>query len=311
MAAAQGKVIITCAVTGSIHTPSMSPHLPVTPAEVARAAIGAAQAGAAIVHLHARNPKDGSPSQDPALFHEFLPQIAVASDVVINLTTGGAATMTTEERLQPALQLKPEVASLNMGSMNFGLYEMLGRYQDFKYDWERPYLAGSDDRIFKNTFKDIAYILQSCSENGTRFEIECYDIGHLYTAAHFVDRKLIKPPMLIQSVFGIRGGIGPHPEDVMHMKRTADRLFGDQYYWSVLGAGRNQMFIAAMSAVMGGNVRVGLEDSLWLGRGQLAKSNAEQVAKAKRIVEEVGLQVATPNEAREMLKLKGARNVNF
>jgi len=311
MAAAQGKVIITCAVTGSIHTPSMSPHLPVTPAEIARGAIGAAQAGASIVHLHARNPKDGSPSQDPALFHEFLPQIAVAADVVINLTTGGAATMTTEERLQPALQLKPEVASLNMGSMNFGLYEMLGRYKEFKYDWEKPYLAGSDDRIFKNTFKDIAYILQSCSENGTRFEIECYDIGHLYTAAHFVDRGLIKPPMLIQSVFGIRGGIGPHPEDVMHMKRTADRLFGDAYYWSVLGAGRNQMFIAAMSAVMGGNVRVGLEDSLWLGRGQLAKSNAEQVAKAKRMLEELGLSVATANDAREMLKLKGGRNVAF
>jgi uncharacterized protein (DUF849 family) len=311
MAAAQGKVIITCAATGSIHTPSMSPYLPVTPAEIAKAAVGAAQAGAAIVHLHARNPKDGSPSQDPTLFHEFLPQIAVASDVVINLTTGGAATMTTEERLQPALQLKPEVASLNMGSMNFGLYEMLGRYKDFRYDWEKPYLAGSDDRIFKNTFKDIAYILQSCSENGTRFEIECYDIGHLYTAAHFVDRGLIKPPMLIQSVFGIRGGIGPHPEDVLHMKRTADRLFGDAYYWSVLGAGRNQMFIAAMSAVMGGNVRVGLEDSLWLGRGQLAKSNAEQVAKAKRMLEELGLAVASPNEAREMLKLKGARNVAF
>jgi len=311
MAAAQGKVIITCAVTGSIHTPSMSPHLPVTPAEVARGAIGAAQAGAAIVHLHARNPKDGSPSQDPALFHEFLPQIAVAADVVINLTTGGAATMTTEERLQPALQLKPEVASLNMGSMNFGLYEMLGRYKEFKYDWEKPYLAGSDDRIFKNTFKDIAYILQSCSENGTRFEIECYDIGHLYTAAHFVDRGLIKPPFLIQSVFGIRGGIGGHPEDVIHMKRTADRLFGDAYYWSVLGAGRNQMFIAAMSAVMGGNVRVGLEDSLWLGRGQLAKSNAEQVAKAKRMLEELGLSVATANDAREMLKLKGGRNVAF
>ena len=311
MAAAQGKVIITCAVTGSIHTPTMSPHLPVTPAEIAKAAIGAAQAGAAIVHLHARNPKDGSPSQDPALFHEFLPQIAVASDVVINLTTGGAATMTVEERLQPALQLKPEVASLNMGSMNFGLYEMLGRYKDFRYDWEKPYLAGSDERIFKNTFRDIAHILTSCSENDTRFEIECYDIGHLYTAAHFLDRKLVKPPLLIQSVFGIRGGIGPHPEDVMHMKRTADRLFGDQYYWSVLGAGRNQMFIAAMSAVMGGNVRVGLEDSLWLGRGQLAKTNAEQVAKARRIIEEVGLQVATPDDARQMLKLKGARNVAF
>jgi uncharacterized protein (DUF849 family) len=311
MAAAQGKVIITCAVTGSIHTPSMSPHLPVTPAEVARAAIGAAQAGAAIVHLHAREPKDGRPSQDPALFHEFLPQIAVASDVVINLTTGGAATMTVEERLQPALQLKPEVASLNMGSMNFGLYEMLGRYKEFKHDWEKPYLAGSDERIFKNTFKDIAYILQSCADNDTRFEIECYDIGHLYTAAHFLERRLLKPPLFIQSVFGIRGGIGPHPEDVLHMKRTADRLFGDAYYWSVLGAGRNQMFVAAMSAVMGGNVRVGLEDSLWLGRGQLAKSNAEQVTKARRILEELGFQIATPNDARDMLKLKGGRNVGF
>jgi uncharacterized protein (DUF849 family) len=311
MAAAQGKVIITCAVTGSIHTPSMSPHLPVTPAEIARGAIGAAQAGAAIVHLHARNPKDGSPSQDPALFHEFLPQIAVACDAVINLTTGGAATMTIEDRLQPALQLKPEVASLNMGSMNFGLYEMLGRYKEFKHDWEKPYLAGSDERIFKNTFRDIAYILTSCSENGTRFEIECYDIGHLYTAAHFLERGLLKAPLFIQSVFGIRGGIGAHPEDVAHMKRTADRLFGDQYYWSVLGAGRNQMPVAAQAAVMGGNVRVGLEDSLWLGRGQLAKSNAEQVAKARRMLEELGLAVATPNDARAMLKLKGARQVNF
>src|SRR3990170_5624010 len=311
MSAPQGKVISTCAITGSIHTPTMSPHLPITPDEIAAGAIGAAQAGAAIVHLHARNPKDGSPSQDPDLFHEFLPQIAVASDVVINLTTGGAATMTVEERLQPALQLKPEVASLNMGSMNFGLYEMLARYKEFKHDWEKPYLAGSDERIFKNTFRDIAYILQSCSENGTRFEIECYDIGHLYTAAHFLERGLIKPPLFIQSVFGIRGGIGAHAEDVMHMKRTADRLFGDAYLWSVLGAGRNQMFVAAMSAVMGGNVRVGLEDSLWLGRGTLAKTNAEQVAKARRILEEVGLQGATPSEAREMLKLKGARNVGF
>jgi uncharacterized protein (DUF849 family) len=311
MAAAQGKVIITCAVTGSIHTPSMSPHLPVTPAEIAREAIGAAQAGAAIVHLHARNPKDGSPSQDPALFHEFLPQIAVACDTVLNLTTGGAATMTIEERLQPALQLKPEVASLNMGSMNFGLYEMLARFKEFKHDWEKPYLEGSDERIFKNTFRDIAYILQSCSENGTRFEVECYDIGHLYTAAHFMDRGLLKPPFFVQSVFGIRGGIGAHPEDVLHMKRTADRLFGDQYYWSVLGAGRNQMAVAAQAAVMGGNVRVGLEDSLWLGRGTLAKSNAEQVTKARRMLEQLGLSVATANEAREMLKLKGARNVNF
>jgi uncharacterized protein (DUF849 family) len=289
----------------------MSPYLPITPEEIAAGATGAAQAGAAIVHLHARDPKDGRPSQDPELFRQFLPKIKAACDVVVNLTTGGAPTMSTEERLQPALRLKPEVASLNMGSMNFGLYEMLGRYKEFKYDWEKPYLAGSDDRIFKNTFKDIAYILQSCADNDTRFEIECYDIGHLYTAAHFLDRRLVKPPLLIQSVFGIRGGIGPHPEDVMHMKRTADRLFGDAYYWSVLGAGRNQMFIAAMSAVMGGNVRVGLEDSLWLGRGQLAQSNAEQVAKARRILEELGFSVASPDEARAMLKLKGGRNVAF
>ena len=311
MAAAQGKVIITCAVTGAIHTPSMSPYLPITPDEIAEAAIGAAKAGAAIVHLHARNSKDGSPTQDPAVFKQFLPKIRSASDVVINLTTGGSPAMTVDERLRPAAELKPEVASLNMGSMNFGLYEMIGRTKEFKYDWEKPYLAGSDERIFKNTFRDIARILETCRDNDTRFEIECYDIGHLYTAAHFLDRRLIKPPLFIQSVFGIRGGIGPHPEDVLHMKRTADRLFGDAYHWSVLGAGRNQMFIAALSAVMGGNVRVGLEDSLWLGRGQLAKSNAEQVAKARRILEELGLAVATPDEAREMLKLKGGRNVAF
>src|SRR5438874_12638299 len=311
MAAAQGKVIITCAVTGSIHTPTMSPYLPITPEEIADAAIAAAEAGAAIVHLHARDPKDGRPTQDPELFKKFAVKIKGASDVVINFTTGGAPTMSIEERLQPTLKLKPEVASLNMGSMNFGLYEMLGRYKEFKYDWEKPYLAGSDDRIFKNTFKDIAYILESFAEHATRFEIECYDIGHLYTCAHFLERRLIKPPLFIQSVFGIRGGIGPHPEDVLHMKRTADRLFGDAYYWSVLGAGRNQMFIAAMSAVMGGNVRVGLEDSLWLGRGQLAKSNAEQVSKARRILEELGFAVASPGDAREMLKLKGGRSVNF
>ena len=305
------KVIITCAVTGAIHTPSMSPHLPVTPEEIADAAIGAAEAGAAIVHLHARNPKDGKPTQDPKMFLKFLPTIAAQSNVVINLTTGGAPTMGVEERLQPALQLKPEVASLNMGSMNFGLYEMLNRFKDFKYDWEKPYLETSDDRIFKNTFKDIAHILESCGNNNTRFEIECYDIGHLYTAAHFLDRGLIKPPLVIQSVFGIRGGIGPHPEDVMHMKRTADRLFGDQYLWSVLGGGRSQMYVAVQSAVMGGNVRVGLEDSLWGGKGKLAKSNAEQVSKIRRILEELGLEVATPDEARAMLKLKGQEKVGF
>jgi uncharacterized protein (DUF849 family) len=309
--AEQRKVIITCAVTGAIHTPTMSPHLPVTPEEIAQGAIGAAKAGAAIVHLHAREPKDGRPTQDPEMFKRFLPAIKAACDVVVNLTTGGAPTMTVEERLQPALKLKPEVASLNMGSMNFGLYEMIPRYKDWKHDWELPYLQGSDERIFKNTFKDIAYILQSCSGNDTRFEIECYDIGHLYTAAHFLDRGLVKPPLFIQSVFGIRGGIGPHPEDVLHMKRTADRLFGDQYQWSVLGAGRNQMYIATQSAVMGGNVRVGLEDSLWIGKGQLAKSNADQVSKIRRILEELGLEIATPDDARRILKLKGRNNVNF
>jgi uncharacterized protein (DUF849 family) len=308
---ANRKVIITCAVTGAIHTPTMSPYLPIAPEEIAEGAIGAAQAGAAIVHLHARDPKDGRPTQDPKMFLQFLRKIKPATDVVVNLTTGGAPTMSIEERLQPALQLKPEIASLNMGSMNFGLYEMLGRYKEFKFDWEKPYLAGSDERIFRNTFKDIAYILESCSSNNTCFEIECYDIGHLYTAAHFLDRGLVRPPLLIQSVFGIRGGIGPHPEDVMHMKRTADRLFGDQYQWSVLGAGRNQMFVATQSAVMGGNVRVGLEDSLWIGKGQLAKSNAEQVAKIRRILEELGLEIATPDDARRILKLKGRNNVNF
>src|SRR5260221_2475518 len=294
MAAAQGKVIITCAVTGSIHTPTMSPYLPITPDEIADAAIAAAQPGAAIVHLHAREPKHGRPTQDPELFRQFAPKIKAACDVVLNFTTGGAPTMSIEERLQPALKLKPEVASLNMGSMNFGLYEMLGRYKEFEHDWEKPYLAQSDDRIFKNTFKDIAYILQSCRDNDTRFEIECYDIGHLYTAAHFLERKLLKPPLFIQSVFGIRGGIGPHPEDVMHMKRTADRLFGDAYYWSVLGAGRNQMCIAAMSAAMGGNGRVALQDSLWLRRGQLAHANAAQGEKARRILERLRLPIPPP-----------------
>ena len=307
----QRKVIITCAVTGAIHTPSMSPYLPISPEEIAEGAIGAAKAGAAVVHLHARERKDGRPTQDPKMFLEFLPTIKAASDVVVNITTGGAPTMAIEERLQPALKLKPEVASLNMGSMNFGLYEMIPRVKEWKYEWEKPYLATSDDRIFKNTFKDIAYILQSCSENNTRFEIECYDIGHLYTAAHFLDRGLVKPPLFIQSVFGIRGGIGPHPEDVLHMKRTADRLFGDDYLWSVLGGGRNQMYIATQSAVMGGNVRVGLEDSLWIGKGSLAKSNADQVAKIRRILEELGLEIASPDDARAMLKLKGKNSVNF
>ena len=305
------KVIITCAVTGSIHTPSMSPHLPVTAAEIAQAAIGAAEAGAAIIHLHARDPSTGEPAQMLELFQPFLGLIKQRADCVLNITTGGAATMTIEQRLAPATHFKPEVASLNMGSMNFGLYPMLDRFTDFKHDWERPYLEGSRSRIFRNTFDDIETILRRCGDNGTRFEIECYDIGHLYTCAHFVERGLIKPPFFIQSVFGILGGIGPHPEDVMHMKRTADRLFGDDYRWSVLGAGRHQMPIAMLSVLAGGNVRVGLEDSLWAGKGRLATSNAEQVESARKMIEGLGMEVATAAEARQILDLKGGDKVGF
>lgn len=309
--AAKNKVIITCAVTGAIHTPSMSPYLPVTAEEIADAAIGAAEAGAAIVHLHARNPKTGQPDQSPDAFLPFLRVIKQRSDCVINLTTGGSPTMLVQERVGPAQHFAPEVASLNMGSMNFGLYPMLGRFKDFKHDWEKPYLEGSHDRIFRNTFADIEFILKTCAENGTRFEIECYDIGHLYTLAHFVERGLVKPPFFVQSVFGILGGIGPHPEDVAHMKRTADRLFGKDYHWSVLGAGRHQLQIAAMAAAMGGNVRVGLEDSLWLKAGTLAQSNAEQVKAARQIIEGLGLEIATAEEARGILQLKGPDKVNF
>jgi uncharacterized protein (DUF849 family) len=305
------KVIITCAVTGAIHTPSMSPHLPVTPDEIAEAAIGAAEAGAAIVHLHARDPVSGKPDQSPEAFGPFLQVIKQRSGCIINITTGGAPTMLVEERVRPAAHFKPEVASLNMGSMNFGLYPMLNRFQDFKHDWERPYLEGSRDRIFRNTFADIEYILTTCAENGTRFEIECYDIGHLYTLAHFVERGLIKPPLFVQSVFGLLGGIGPHPEDVAHMKRTADRLFGSDYQWSVLGAGRHQLAIAAQAVAMGGNMRVGLEDSLWIGPGKLAESNAQQVRAARQIIEGLGLEVATPDDARAMLTLKGGDRVGF
>jgi uncharacterized protein (DUF849 family) len=289
----------------------MSPHLPITAEEIADAAIEAAEAGAAIVHLHARNPETGAPDQSPARFEPFLRVIRQRSDCVVNITTGGAPTMLVDERINPVVAFKPEVASLNMGSMNFGLYPMLERFKDFRHDWERPYLEGSKDRIFRNTFADIERILVTCADQGTRFEIECYDIGHLYTLAHFVDRGLVKAPFFVQSVFGILGGIGGHPEDVMHMKRTADRLFGDDYEWSVLGAGRNQMRIAAMSAGMGGHVRVGLEDSLWIGPGRLARSNAEQVAQARALIEGLGLEVATPADAREILKLKGGDKVAF
>lgn len=305
------KAIITCAVTGSIHTPSMSPHLPVTADEIAAAAIGAAEAGAAIIHLHARDHADGRPNQTPEAFMRFLPRIKQQSDCVINLTTGGAPSMTVEERVAPAATLAPEVASLNMGSMNFGLYPMLGRFTDLKHDWERQHLERSRDLVFKNTFADIEYVLTSCAENGTRFEFECYDISHLYNLAHFLDRGLVKPPLFVQSVFGLLGGIGGHSEDVLHMKRTADRLFGDQFRWSVLGAGRNQMPIAAQAAAMGANVRVGLEDSLWLGPGKLATSNAAQVANVRQILEGLGLQIASPAEAREMLELKGGDQVGF
>jgi uncharacterized protein (DUF849 family) len=305
------KVIITCAVTGSIHTPSMSPHLPVTAEEIADAAVGAAEAGAAIVHLHARNPIDGRPDQSPEAFAPILKSIKQRTGAVLNITTGGAATMTIEERVRPAATFKPEVASLNMGTMNFGLYPMLARFKDFKHDWERPYLESSRERFFKNTFADIEYILNTCAANDTRFEIECYDIGHLYTLAHFADRGIVKPPFFVQSVFGILGGIGPHTEDVVHMKRTADRLFGADYRWSVLGAGRNQMPIAATAAAMGGNVRVGLEDSLWLGKGKMAESNAAQVQHVRAIIEGIGLEIATPDEAREILKLKGGNRVAF
>jgi len=289
----------------------MSPHLPVTPQEIIASAVDAAEAGAALVHLHARDAKTGKPDQSPEAFEPFLKVIKQRSDAIINITTGGAPSMGVEERLRPCVHFRPEVASLNMGSMNFGLYPMLQRFDKFEYDWERPYLEGSKDRVFKNTFQDIENILTACSSHGTRFEIECYDIGHLYTLAHFIDRGLIKPPFFVQSVFGLLGGIGLHFEDVVHMKRTADRLFGADYHWSVLGAGRHQLSIAAMAVTMGGNLRVGLEDSLWSGPGRLAESNADQVRAARQIVEGLGLEIATPSDAREMLHLKGADQVGF
>jgi len=307
----QGKVIISCAVTGAIHTPSMSPHLPVTPEEIAESSIAAAKAGAAIIHLHARDPVTGRPDQRPEAFRPFLSLIRQGCDAVVNLTTGGSPYMSVQERIQPALVLEPEVASMNMGSMNFGLYPMLNRFKSFKHDWEQAYLEGSKELIFRNTFKDIETALQQLSTSGTRFEFECYDTAHLYNLAHFIERSLVKPPFFVQTVFGILGGIGAHPDDVMHMKRTADRLFGADYRWSVLGAGRNQMPVAAMAAAMGGNVRVGLEDSLWIGRGKLASSNAEQVLKVREILEGLGLEIATPAEARKILALKGLDRVKF
>ena len=305
------KVIITCAVTGAIHTPSMSKYLPVSPNEIADAAILAAGAGASILHLHARDPSNGKPTQDPAVFEEILPKIKKETDAVINITTGGSPHMTVEERMMPASVFKPELASLNMGSMNFGLYPMLDRFSEFEHTWERDNLEKSRDLVFKNTFQDIETILKIGKSNETRFEFECYDISHLYNLKHFVDRNLISPPFFIQSVFGLLGGIGAHPEDLMHMKRTADRLFGSDYQWSILGAGKNQMTLASMGAAQGANVRVGLEDSLWIEPGKLAQSSKDQVTKVRNILEGFSLDIATPNQVRDILKLKGSRHVAF
>jgi uncharacterized protein (DUF849 family) len=305
------KVIITCAPTGAIHTPTMSPYLPVSPAEIAAASVDAYEAGAAIIHLHARDPENGKPTQDPEVFREFLPTIKNATNAVINITTGGSPHMTVDERLRPAAEFAPEVASLNMGSMNMGLFPMLRRYDNFKYDWEVEHLEKSRDMVFKNTYQDIERILTVCGANGTRFEFECYDTAHLYNLAYFRDAGIVKAPLFIQTVFGLLGGIGAHPEDVTHMKRTADRLFGDDYIWSVLGAGRNQLPVAAMSAAMGGNVRVGLEDSLWGGPGRLAEGSAEQVRLARKVIEGLSLEIATADEAREMLQLKGGDGINL
>ncbi|MDF2096245.1 3-keto-5-aminohexanoate cleavage protein [Aquibaculum arenosum] len=306
------KVIITCAVTGSIHTPTMTPHLPITPDEIATEAVAAAEAGASILHLHARDPKDGKPTPDPAVFMEFLPRIKQSTDAVVNITTGGGHGMSLEERLAAPLKASPEMCSLNMGSMNFGLFPLLDKYPSFQHEWERKHLENSRDFIFRNTFKDIEQVLARLGEGcGTRFEFECYDVGHLYNLAHFLDRKLVKPPLFVQTIFGILGGIGPDPENLMHMRRIADKLFGNDYQWSILAAGRHQMPLCTMGAVMGANVRVGLEDSIYVGKGELAKSNADQVAKIRRIVEDLSLEVATPAEARALLDLKGGDQVAF
>jgi len=306
------KVIITCAVTGAIHTPTMSQYLPLTPEDIATQAIDAANAGAAILHLHARDPKDGRPSADPDVFAQFLAPIKKATNAVINITSGGSTKMTLVERLAPPLRFKPEMASLNMGSMNFSIHPVANKIKEWKYDWEQAYVEGTEDIIFRNTFRDIRHILKDLGEGcGTRFEFECYDVSHLYNLAHFVDAGLVKPPFFIQTIFGILGGIGPDPQCVTFMRDTANRLFGKDYHWSVLAAGRHQMTLLTHAAVMGANVRVGLEDSLYLGRGKMATSNADQVRKIRHLLEELGYEIATPDEAREMLALKGANNVGF
>jgi len=306
------KVIITCAVTGAIHTPTMSPHLPITPDEITDQAVAAAEAGAAILHLHARDPNDGRPTPDPEVFMQFLPRIRERTDAVVNITTGGGLTMSLADRLAAPMLARPEMASLNMGRINFALFPMATKYKNWKFDWEKPYLESSDDYIFRNTFRDISHILKELGEGcGTRFEFECYDVGHLYNLAYFVDNGLVEPPFLVQSIFGIMGGIGPDPENIAVMRNTANRLFGKDYVWSVLGAGRHQMGLVTMAAIMGGNVRVGLEDSLFIRKGQLASSNAAQVAKIRSILELLSLEVATPAEARQILALKGREQVSF
>ena len=306
------KIIISCAVTGAIHTPSMSDYLPITPEQIAQSSIEAAEAGAAIIHLHARDPETGEPTPDPAVFDRFLPIIKQSTDAVINITTGGGLTMSLEERLAAPMKAKPEMCSLNMGSMNFNISNAVKRVKTWKHAWEKPYLERTDNFIFRNTFKDIEDIVERLGKgHGTRFEFECYDIGHLYNLAHMLDRKVVEGPLFVQSIFGILGGIGPDPKNLLFAKETADRLFGDQYVWSVLAAGRHQMPFTTMAGILGGNVRVGLEDSLYIGKGQLAKSNAEQVAKIRRILEDLSLEIATPAEAREMLHLKGGDRVGF
>lgn len=312
MAQKNNKVIITCAMTGGIHVPTMSDYLPVTPEEIAQQSIDAANAGASILHLHARDPENGRPTSDPEIFNKFLPVIKDATNAVINITTGGGLQMTVDQRLEAPLQFKPEMCSLNMGSMNFALFPAASKLTNWKHEWEKPFLEASEDFIFRNTFGDVRKIVKILGDEcGTKFEHECYDIGHLYNLAHFVDAGIIKPPFLIQSIFGVLGGIGPEMDNVIFMKQTADRLFGDNYIWSVLAAGRFQIPFVTQAAMMGGNVRVGLEDSIYLGKGVLAKSNAEQVIKIKKILEELGMQIATPDDTRSILGLKGKDLVNF
>ena len=312
MAKKNNKVIITCVMTGGIHVPTMSDYLPVTPEEIAQQSIDAANAGASILHLHARDPENGRPTSDPEIFNKFLPVIKEETDAIINITTGGGLQMTVEQRLEAPLKFKPEMCSLNMGSMNFALFPAAAKLKNWKHEWEKPFLEASEDFIFRNTFGDVRKIVKMLGDEcGTKFEHECYDIGHLYNLAHFVDAGIIKPPFLIQSIFGVLGGIGPEMDNVLFMKQTADRLFGDNYIWSVLAAGRFQIPFVTQAAMMGGNVRVGLEDSIYLSKGVLAKSNAEQVIKIKKILEELGMQIATPDETRSILGLKGKDLVNF